>query len=954
MNRGTLIFALVIAAPLLVLFGPVLFADRSFAMRDAGHFYYPLFEWTQSEWQAGRVPLWNPYENCGLPVLADASSSLFYPGKLVFFLPIGYTLAFNLYVVGHVLLAACGVYRLARRWEASVPAASMAGIAYALSGNVLFQYCNVVFLVGAALLPWGLDAADILLRQRNWRGGIGLALVVALMILGGDPQMAYHTLLLAGFYVLVLAWKAPAGDNVPRRFWSGRLHLGEFCRGGLLVGLVAVAAWLLAAVQVLPTSEASRLSDRAQYQRPRSIYEIPEFLSRPVAPTVSADGISAAPVGSAQQIAIGIFGKPEDNHDSRLYDFSVGPWRLPEFIWPHFGGRVFPTVRRWLNLIPAEGRIWTPSLYMGLLPVLLALAEWRWRGGDARQRWCSWLLVISILASLGSYTPVWLVKEIYIGCGGDESKFAVGTPVGGVYWLLVTFLPMYVNFRYPAKLLVISALMISLLAARGWDRLFAAPSPRWLWGLGWLRLISGVGFLVAWGVSIVLKDWKPNIPTPLGLFDPQGGFLDTMLAFGQTGVLCHLFIELLKRAWAEPDMHQRVIRWQTYALLLVMIDLTWSSYGLISTADARHWRDPPLAVELMQTSGRVQRPRVLRGPMGSWRPAEFSLKRSKQRMEETVQWEHRTLAVKHGLTAGVSGVDSYGSIARSDYKSLLTVAEQYGKKQPAMESVQRNGKTQSSDERLPASFVMKLLGIDYLLLPDTFTPVAATQIPVPADSTTWPGSTRLWRLDNALPRAWIVHQVEILPSQTRHEDSLAEAQRTRDVLFTKDATKLTPRDFRQLAIVETDQPIQPASAAISPEAAASESCRITLYEPQRVQLEVNLQSAGLVVLSDTIEKNWVATVAPLSANGQAEANQAQEVPILRTNRVMRGVSLPAGKHLLTYEYRPRGFYRGAAISALSWLLLGASFLASAALTRLKTNREIAQQPSIKSDSSVPA
>src|SRR4051812_18805915 len=77
-----------IAFPIAVLFGPALVTDRSFATRDAAHFYYPLFEWCCREWAAGRVPLWNPYENCGIPVLADTTSSLFYPGKLLFLLPV--------------------------------------------------------------------------------------------------------------------------------------------------------------------------------------------------------------------------------------------------------------------------------------------------------------------------------------------------------------------------------------------------------------------------------------------------------------------------------------------------------------------------------------------------------------------------------------------------------------------------------------------------------------------------------------------------------------------------------------------------------------------------------------------------------------------------------------------------------------------------------------------------
>ncbi|MBC7855265.1 MAG: hypothetical protein IAF94_17695, partial [Pirellulaceae bacterium] len=48
----------------------------------------------------------------------------------------------------------------------------------------------------------------------------------------------------------------------------------------------------------------------------------------------------------------------------------------------------------------------------------------------------------------------------------------------------------------------------------------------------------------------------------------------------------------------------------------------------------------------------------------------------------------------------------------------------------------------------------------------------------------------------------------------------------------------------------------------------------------------------------------------------------REVRIHRTNRVFRGVVVPAGRHVLTFEYWPASFYRGAAVSAFSWLVVG--------------------------------
>ena len=114
-----------------------------------------------------------------------------------------------------------------------------------------------------------------------------------------------------------------------------------------LLAIAAAMGLALSAVQVLPSMEFTARSDR-----------IP------------------SPIGDR------LLGHIEPGtHAEHTYDFSVGPWRLAEFVWPNLSGRQFPVHRRWLEVIPAEGRIWTPSLYMGLLPLLLALAAMRFRRG---------------------------------------------------------------------------------------------------------------------------------------------------------------------------------------------------------------------------------------------------------------------------------------------------------------------------------------------------------------------------------------------------------------------------------------------------------------------------------------------------------------------------------------------------------------------------------------------
>ncbi len=73
-HRFPLFFSLAFLSLFLFLFG----GPPGF--RDGAHFYGPLFEYLRSELVAGRLPLWNPYENLGQPLAANPTTMLFYPG----------------------------------------------------------------------------------------------------------------------------------------------------------------------------------------------------------------------------------------------------------------------------------------------------------------------------------------------------------------------------------------------------------------------------------------------------------------------------------------------------------------------------------------------------------------------------------------------------------------------------------------------------------------------------------------------------------------------------------------------------------------------------------------------------------------------------------------------------------------------------------------------------------
>ncbi len=857
-----------VAILLLVFFAPALGGGYGFVFRDAAHFYRPMFEFIRDEWFAGRVPLWNPYENIGMPLVGENTSSIFYPGKLIFALPLDYAQLYNSYIVAHVALAAWGGYLLARHWQVSTLAAGMAALSYAFSGSVLFQYCNVVFLVGAAWLPFALLLAERALGQRSLRDALGFGAVSALMIAGGDPQMAYNAGLLATLYALFIrrVGRADQADRGTRLPWHSRRPV--------LLAISATTCLLLAAVQMLPTAEASRASGRGLYDAPRSIFELASYLVRQRETDVDPPDDPDATWYS------GLLDTSPNGHQRHIYQFSVGPWRAWEFLWPNLSGQQFPTQRRWLNALPAEGRVWVPSLYMGLLPFLLAVTTWSLRRrAPLEVRLWSWIVLIGALSSLGIYGGGWTVREIKTWCGGSDS-LGVGDEVGGLYWLLTVVVPGYAYFRYPAKMLGLASLGLSLLAARGWDDAWQTAGRklrRWLFALAIISLLGLAILLAIWPTAAGRLSTMPA-DALFGPFDSDGAWRDIATALAQTAVLSTVLLAIFSRSAAQSSRS-----WLRVAAIgLTVVDLAIAQRWLVAYAPESEWRFEPRVVSLLPAERfdyRVYRE-------GHGLPDGWAHTSSPDRQSEALRWDRETLWPKYQLPYGIPLADVSGSIMPSDYQLFWQVAREQGERGPV--------------SRLPHASVLDLLAVRFAVLFGHDPPEHCQWLAGPAQD------TQLCSRATAQPRAWIVHQVEQLPSLRAH--TLAGIkQRTQDVLFPGG----TPRNWSQVAVVEADEPISPLTAV--PTEPDDESCQIRHADPLRVELEVRLASPGLVVLSDFYYPGWQCKVH--------SGDRVQHAPILRCNRLMRGVALPAGEHRIIYRYRPASVEWGAAISGISVLLL---------------------------------
>ncbi len=885
--RTRIVLWLAIIAPLVWLLGDVLWEQRIFNFRDVIHYYRPLWQWTSAQWAAGETPLWNSLDGFGQPIHADPTASLFYPGQLLFALPVDFTTRLNLYIIAHLLLAAVSLYLAARGLGASEVGAAAGAISYAYGGHVLFQYCNPIFLVGASWLPLAALATQRMLTLRSYRWSVLLAVVLALMTLGGDPQLAYHVLLGAALYAWLLWRQAkrqaseldpersgkPQPAFAPRlpvvaRSWRSLTQCVDASRAGLLA-VAAMVALLLAAIQVLPSAQWSARSERAAFNLPRSVWETGSYLyevnTRQREPIKTLEG----------DIVSGIFAPPvEQTHHERVYEFSVAPWRWLEFVWPNIGGKMFPIHQRWMSAIPAESRIWTPSLYLGLAPLLAALGTFSLRRKvEVSTRWLSWLAVWGLLGSLGAYGVGWLMHEVTLGA---ENTKAIGSPVGGLYWFMVVLLPGYVQFRYPAKLMVLASLGMSLLAARGWDAFARGERRASLPIVGTIAAISASAIAMLEFTRPALLAWLAGATSefPFGPLDGAGALRGVSYSLAQTALVACAIGCLI--GWAK--------RWKPVGVLLVCLtalELTIAHSWLISTSMG----DPPIEhVQAKVTSTSEVPSRFGRNSTLAFERLFNEAPASQQRLDQLSQWECAAFDERWYLVAGINMVDASTGLEPFDTYALTSEQNFKNMNRTRHERYALDGyrRFRFTPDLFPDANSVGFAPIYRRIPTRAYLPSVAIGLPP---------------CNNSLPSQ--VHKQNAIVLNARQPFPA----RTRIVYVEHDefAAHLPRRTIRFDA--------------------GPGFCRIERYENNRVDILVNTRQERLLVLADYYASGWTAELVDINSE------RRQNTPIYRTDRVLRGVLVPAGEHRVIFRYRPLLFYIGFAISGTAWgfLTVGAMF-----------------------------
>lgn len=219
-------------------------------MYDSVGQFYPWRDFAGRTYRDGLVPLWNPHQFCGTPFLANSQSAVLYPGNLLYWLlPADVAAAPTVWL--HLFLAALFMWMFLRGCGVGNLAGATGGLAFALSTWQIAWLSLPTFLCTSCWLPLSAHLVRRTLATGSLAAAAGLASALGMALLGGHLQIAFYVL--AATLALALA-----------ELWSPRRAGCKQWKFSVLpLGVAILGSFLIAAPQVLPAVEFSRVSHRA-------------------------------------------------------------------------------------------------------------------------------------------------------------------------------------------------------------------------------------------------------------------------------------------------------------------------------------------------------------------------------------------------------------------------------------------------------------------------------------------------------------------------------------------------------------------------------------------------------------------------------------------------------------------------------------------------------------------
>jgi Bacterial membrane protein YfhO len=531
--------------------------------------------------------------------------------------------------------------------------------------------------------------------------------------------------------------------------------------------------------------------------------------------------------------------------------WSLHPAGLASLALPMGWGRLPPLATSALIRRELQGP-WLGSLYAGCVALALALAGVV-ISRNPRRRFLLGLAAAGVLMALGRHTPL--------------------------YALAITLVPPLRILRFPIKWIVLTGISLSLLAGMGVDswRADARGGQRWtrlmlpvLTGVALVSLaLAGVVFFFGEPAAArlfvpdVRYDWVTQVRRPL---------VQMLLLSGALFGLC--------AAAAKGATRDSSSRWAPMLALMAVADLAF-----------QHRHPQPLAPPALWAEGSPVLPYLDRSGQSRVYVYDYSVA-AYEGQNEGRAWGYHLARVPVGWSepaALVLGVQIYlNPPTAGRFKVLgsydVDLLGLYPRERQELTVLLRRVEGTPTHLRLLRMGAVKNV---IALHPE---PWWGDLISVATVDGLFVEPIRVFEVPDSLPRAYVV-------------------SRSRTAQVDEALSLVMQPDFDAAHEVV----LSPSATTPALEAAMG-SARILPAGPDRVRLEVESSGEGFLVLVDSYDPGWHATV------------DGRGVDVLRANVAFRAVAVGAGRHVVEMMYRPRSLVVGGAWSVASFLALGIAAL----------------------------
>ncbi|MEO7478277.1 MAG: hypothetical protein ABIT64_03480, partial [Lysobacteraceae bacterium] len=214
-RRHEIVFIVALGLLPLLMFVPGLWHGTTsfFVWPDAREQTYAWWQKLAQCWQLGYLPLWDANTFSGHSFAGEFQAGVFYPLGWLWLLIWSNTggmpvAALDAFVVLHFVIAVTGMSVLLRSWGLGRLASASGAVMFALIGPVAVRAAeqpNIFF--GLCWMPWALFAASKHLGNGRSRDAALAGAVVAVQVLAGHVQPAFHTTIMIAAMVVAYHWR---------------------------------------------------------------------------------------------------------------------------------------------------------------------------------------------------------------------------------------------------------------------------------------------------------------------------------------------------------------------------------------------------------------------------------------------------------------------------------------------------------------------------------------------------------------------------------------------------------------------------------------------------------------------------------------------------------------------------------------------------------------------------